>query len=168
MLRMASPKVAGLLAELSETTFRHTYAPFNHPGDMDLECKRSFSEVVVMAELLDPDIMYWLAAVDETALGYVKLRFAPCPSPFTEGKHLEVSRLYVRETAKGRGIGISLLDQAIATARQNGCRGVWLGVWKENHAAIGFYERRGFRLVGETTYLLGEDLQFDWVMGMAL
>jgi ribosomal protein S18 acetylase RimI-like enzyme len=164
---MATPEDAELLAELSETTFRHTYAPFNRPGDIDLECERSFSKAVIEAELQDPDIRYWLAREDETALGYVKLRFAPCPSPFAEGKHLEVSRLYVRETAKGRGIGKRLLDQALATARQSGCNGVWLGVWKENLPAIGFYEKRGFRLVGETTYLLGEDLQYDWVMGMA-
>ena len=41
---------------------------------------------------------------------------------------------------------------------------VWLGVWKQNKKAIDFYTKWGFRIFGECDFVLGNDLQKDWLM----
>jgi ribosomal protein S18 acetylase RimI-like enzyme len=45
---------------------------------------------------------------------------------------------------------------------------VWLGVWKENHRAIKFYERWGFEIFAEQEFILGNDHQIDWLMKKTL
>lgn len=47
----------------------------------------------------------------------------------------------------GRGVGSALIDAVVATARAAGCCRVWLITTNDNLPALGFYQRRGFRLV---------------------
>jgi ribosomal protein S18 acetylase RimI-like enzyme len=46
-----------------------------------------------------------------------------------------------------QGIGSALLEKAIEVARAAECRRVWLVTTNDNVAALGFYQRRGFRIV---------------------
>jgi ribosomal protein S18 acetylase RimI-like enzyme len=39
-----------------------------------------------------------------------------------------------------------------------------LGVWEHNPRALAFYKRWGFEIVGRQAFLLGQDLQQDFVM----
>jgi ribosomal protein S18 acetylase RimI-like enzyme len=41
---------------------------------------------------------------------------------------------------------------------------VWLGVWEFNPRAIKFYTRYGFKKVGVHPFVLGNDVQNDWLM----
>jgi nucleoside-diphosphate-sugar epimerase len=52
----------------------------------------------------------------------------------------------------------------LLNAKENGLPTVWLGVWKENAKALAFYTSFGFRIFGETDFILGNDLQKDWLM----
>lgn len=56
----------------------------------------------------------------------------------------EVKRLYVRPSARGRGIGVALLDALLAHARRIGYRTVRLDTAPELIPAIALYERYGF------------------------
>lgn len=47
---------------------------------------------------------------------------------------------------EGRGIGTALIDAVVKEARAAGCRRVWLITTNDNLPALGFYQRRGFRL----------------------
>ncbi len=47
---------------------------------------------------------------------------------------------------EGRGIGTALINAVVAAARAAGCRRVWLITTNDNLPALGFYQRRGFRL----------------------
>ena len=44
------------------------------------------------------------------------------------------------------------------------CDRMWLGVWEHNTRAQRFYRRRGFRRVGDQSFVLGSDAQTDHVM----
>ena len=48
---------------------------------------------------------------------------------------------------EGLGVGHALLDAAEAEARRRGCRRFWLVTTNDNLRALGFYQRRGMRLV---------------------
>jgi RimJ/RimL family protein N-acetyltransferase len=60
------------------------------------------------------------------------------------------------------------MSAACEAARELGGRSVWLAVWEHNPRAIAFYRKSGFRDVGDTTFVLGADVQTDRVMMMEI
>ncbi len=46
----------------------------------------------------------------------------------------------------GQGIGTELVEAVKAAARRAGCRRVWLITTNDNLNALGFYQKRGFRI----------------------
>lgn len=63
----------------------------------------------------------------------------------TDAKTLHIDDLCVDENARGRHIGKTLYEYAVAFARENGCYNVTLNVWAGNDSALGFYQRQGLQ-----------------------
>jgi ribosomal protein S18 acetylase RimI-like enzyme len=59
------------------------------------------------------------------------------------GDEAEIAALYVDPDRSRRGHGSALLEAAIATAREAGCRSLFLWVLPDNEAATAFYARFG-------------------------
>lgn len=73
-----------------------------------------------------------------------------------------LARLYSLASApaaRGRGVGARLLTALLRAARANGCTRMRLEVRTDNAAAIGLYERRGFRRIAHLRHYYdnGED-----------
>ena len=58
-------------------------------------------------------------------------------------------QMWVAPEARGRGVAVALLDEAVAWARTIGARLVQLGVVTNNQAALQLYRRHGFSTAGE-------------------
>ena len=80
----------------------------------------------------------------------------------------EISRFYVKSSFIRNGIGKALMKAVISFATERKQKFIWLGVWKYNQPAVLFYTSFGFEKIGEQDFLLGEDLQRDWVMKLSL
>ncbi len=80
----------------------------------------------------------------------------------------EIARIYADHHWHGHGLGAALLRACIETAQEWGAEVIWLGVWERNPRAIAFYEKHGFRAVGEQEFQLGADRQRDVVMALNL
>ena len=52
--------------------------------------------------------------------------------------------LFVREAARGTGLGTGLVEAALERARDRGCRRVELDTNEANEAALAIYRRLGF------------------------
>lgn len=61
----------------------------------------------------------------------------------TDVKTLYIDDLCVDEQARGKHIGKSLYEAAIALAKENGCYNLTLNVWSCNPGAMRFYESCG-------------------------
>jgi len=61
-----------------------------------------------------------------------------------DGDFCEITSLDSTET--GMGIGTALLESVIWTATEAGCSRLWLITTNDNLNALGFYQKRGFRL----------------------
>lgn len=56
--------------------------------------------------------------------------------------------LSIDSLREGRGVGGALLEAVVAAARAAGCMWLQLITTNDNLQALGFYQRRGFRIVG--------------------
>ncbi|MBO0357108.1 GNAT family N-acetyltransferase [Hymenobacter sp. BT186] len=162
---------AAQLAALGRQTFQDTFAADNSPEDMAAYLAATFSEEKQLAELEDKDTVFLLARMQQELVGYAKLNFnstlgvEPGKKPDVR---MEIARLYVREDWVGTGLGASLMRRIIEEARQQACRSVVLGVWEKNQRAIAFYQRFGFKVIGQHEFSLGSDKQNDLIMRKGL
>ena len=81
---------------------------------------------------------------------------------------IELSKVYVLAGSHGKGVSAPLMAATLDEARARGAVGIWLGVNQLNGRAQRFYEKRGFRVVGEKTFTLGPELHHDFTMERAL
>jgi L-amino acid N-acyltransferase YncA len=56
--------------------------------------------------------------------------------------------VYVAASARGRGVGGSLLEALITVAEQHGVWTIQSGIFPENTASLRLHEKHGFRVVG--------------------
>jgi diamine N-acetyltransferase len=70
----------------------------------------------------------------------------------------------VAEAWHGRGIGKILLDKAITVAREARLVYILLGVWEKNPKAIAFYRKQGFEQFDTHNFVIGDDVQTDFLM----
>jgi phosphinothricin acetyltransferase len=83
--------------------------------------------------------------VDGTVLGWVAA--SPVSSRPVYSGVVEHS-VYVRGSARGRGVGRALLERFIASAEENDVWTIQSSIFPENAASIGLHTEFGFRSVG--------------------
>lgn len=158
---------AALIAEISRETFYDTYAADNTKEDMDLYLTTKFADEQILAELEDPLHLFLLAYVGDTLAGYIKLKDATHASLGTDPA-MEVARFYARKNFHGKGVGKAMMEACIKHAKSLEKQWLWLVVWKQNPRGIQFYQSAGFSICAEAIFVLGEDVQYDWVMKKSL
>lgn len=163
-IRLATIKDAERIADLSRKTFRETFAADNSKEDMDKFLNEQFTKGKLMMEVGQPENIFLLAYLDDEIAGYAKLRDGNRPDPLKEIPCLEIARLYVLEDKMGHGVGGQLMRNALDIAEELDKKMAWLGVWEKNKRAIDFYLKFGFEKFGEWDFLLGDDVQIDWLM----
>lgn len=171
-LAKANPATAAQLADLGRQTFQDTFAATNTAADMAAYLAENFGPEIQLAELQDRENTFLLAHMQNELVGYSKLRDNSAlglPEGADAAGRLEIERLYVRDDWKGTGLGAALMRGILALAEQLHCTAVVLGVWEKNDRARAFYQRFGFREVGQHEFRLGQDVQTDLILrkGMA-
>ncbi len=79
---------------------------------------------------------------DSPPCGVCQLRYRH--SVWTAADDCWLEDLFVREAARGRGVGEALVRDALRRAGERGCRRVELDVNEANAPALALYERMGF------------------------
>jgi diamine N-acetyltransferase len=164
-IRRATAADAALLAELGARTFADSFAADNTPGDMAAYLEASFNLPQIESELADPGAAFLIAAFGSgEVVGYTKLLSGHTPPEITAPNAIELVRIYSAQAYIGRGVGPTLMQAALRFAADQGFASIWLGVWERNLRAQAFYRKWGFEIVGSHSFLLGADLQTDFLM----
>ena len=146
-----------------------TYADKVPGPDIVAHCTNRHSIAVYEAWLADPAIAIWLAETAKAAaVGYLVLMPATLPDIDPGPNDLEVQRIYLLSRFHGGGVGHRLMRTAIKEARARHAPQVVLGVLKANTRAIAFYQRQGFRPIGDRRFQVGASTFDDHVMGLQL
>jgi ribosomal protein S18 acetylase RimI-like enzyme len=164
-IRIATRADAALIADLSRETFYNAFAIYNTKEDIDKFMNEVFTREKLMAELNLPDNIFLLAYTGDEVAGYVRMRDKNIPeTSLGTDNIIEIARIYTASSIIGKGVGSALLRECIAIAKQEQREYIWLGVWEKNDKAVRLYERFGFKRFGEHPFILGNDVQTDWLM----
>lgn len=160
-IRYAVPADAELIADMSRTSFYEAFVKNNTKEDMDIFMNEQFTREELMKEVELSEGIFIVASIDDEPVGYARLRVK---NHLAHEQAIEIARIYALEKAIGKGVGKALMQECINKANQLQMKSIWLGVWEKNERAIAFYQRWGFERFGEHGFLLGTDLQTDWLM----
>jgi diamine N-acetyltransferase len=159
------------VAALAARTFALACPPGTAQASIDRFIAEQLSPARFDAYAADPQRRLLVARRDGDAVGYAMLVLgAPdeIAAQLARTPTVELSKLYVDASHHGGGIAAPLMAAAVATARDEGARGVWLGTNEANGRAIRFYEKCGFRIVGTKTFDVGGELHHDVVLERVL
>ena len=163
-IRFATTADAPLIADMSRQTFYDTFAPHNTKEDMDKFMNEQFTKEALMNEVGAGNNIFLLAYDGEEPVGYVRMREGEKRFEFDDKTSIEIARIYAVQSAIGKGVGKALLQKCIAIADEMKKEVIWLGVWEKNERAVAFYTKFGFEKFAEHEFVLGTDVQTDWLM----
>jgi ribosomal protein S18 acetylase RimI-like enzyme len=123
-----APVVADLLAAFRD------HLGYDQPSDASM--------LASVERLIGRDDSEYLLAGDDEPLGVVQVRYRW--SIWWHAEDCWLEDLYVRDQARGQGIGRALTQAVVDRARERGCRRVELDVNSENPTAISLYRSLGF------------------------
>lgn len=163
-IRIADTSDAQLIADLSHQTFDESFASHNTPENMEKFYREQFSKSTLIKEVGAPANIFLLAFDEDRPVGYARLRENNIPPELKASEAFEVARIYAVKDSIGKGVGKALMSTAIEMATQKNFKTIWLGVWEHNERAIEFYKRWGFQKFSIHPFILGDDVQTDWLM----
>ncbi|HEV8013068.1 MAG TPA: GNAT family N-acetyltransferase, partial [Pontimonas sp.] len=145
----AVPADAHRVSALAIETFPLACPPGTTGENIDLFCATKLSPQAFEAHLADPRVSIWCAGGGDELVGYVMTVSGEPEDPVitvavTSRPTVEISKIYVRQSAHGSGTAQQLMDVAVEDAKAEAAQSVWLGVNQQNTRANSFYERRGF------------------------
>ena len=155
------------LDAMASAIWRETFGHSAKPEDVNLYLATAYGPAgKLLRDLADPAIAFHLACESGRIVGYTKVG-----APFVvdaEPGAVQLSQLYVVSDRHGSGIAGVLMDWSVAWARSKGARALLLTVWEENHRALAFYKRRGFEQIGEYAFPVGNQIDQDLILRLAL
>lgn len=120
----------------------------------------AYSQVIAQ-----PTSAIWIAAPDnEPPVGFVFVADCKLPVENLEPAAGEIRQLYLLATYQGQRLGAKLMDVALAWLAEQRRTPLYIGVWSENLGAQRFYERYGFRKVGEYGFPVGATVDHEFIL----
>lgn len=159
---------AATLLDLSLRTFNDTFSDQNTPENMEAYVSEAFQLNKLEKELANPDSNFFFIYTADQLAGYLKVNINDAQTEDIAENALEIERIYVDSAFKGQGLGKLLMEKAFEIANEKKRTTVWLGVWEKNLPAIGFYQKQGFKKVGQHSFWMGDDEQTDFIMAKVL
>ena len=156
------------LQAIGRQTFAETFAENNSAENMTKYLEQAFAHEKLSSELNDPNSLFYLASFQDEIIGYLKLNFGAAQTEIKDNNALEIERIYLAKAYHGQKFGQLLYNKAIEVAKEKKVEYIWLGVWEENHRAIQFYTKNGFKAFDKHVFILGADVQTDIMMKLEL
>jgi len=152
------------LQKIYRQTFFETFSEQNSEENMRIFLDKAYSEEKLKSEIEDKESETFLAVENQKILGVLKINTGNAETESGLENSLEIQRIYILKESKGLGIGTVLMNLAEKKARELGVSFIWLGVWEKNFPAQKFYTDKGFRRFSEHAFVLGDDIQTDFLM----
>lgn len=162
-IRRAVTDDAVLISSLSGVTFYDTFKGTCTEDDMKEFIDTFFNAELVSKELQDANDFYFIAFINEQAVGYIRMKEEESDVEIiNKYRNIELKRIYVLKEYHSLKIGAELMSFALNLATEKKYELVWLGVWEHNEKAKNFYKKFGFEDSGAThPFPIGSTPQTD-------
>ena len=168
-IRRATAADAPSLARFLSAMFARTFGAQNKPADIAAYLAHAFGPEQQSRELAEEGTLFWIAEDHPREMvGCAQLKLGSHSKHVGAARQAEIARVYADNRWHGQGLGRALLDACVDAALEWKADVLWLGVWERNSRAIAFYEKNGFRAIGDQPFQLGSDRQRDVVMARDL
>ena len=163
IVREGTREDASLLAELGARTFRES-SPNTPHEDLESYLKENFTPEKLLACLSVKNAAARILELSGRAIGYAFLCPGEAPNRLVPPHSIQLKWLYILQEWAGHKLGDVLMARCLEHVRHVGGGSIWLTVFNNNGRAIHFYERWGFRKVGVYDFVVGRDIQKDFVL----
>lgn len=168
IFKIATLNDLSTLCEIAENTYSETFSNENTLENMKAYLHKAFNTKKLQQELANKDSQFYFVNYNNEVCGYLKINFNQAQTELKEPNGMELERIYLLQTFQGLKIGSAMLNFVIQIAKQKSLDYLWLGVWNKNLKAINFYKKFGFTIVGEHPFIMGADVQTDYIMKLQL
>jgi ribosomal protein S18 acetylase RimI-like enzyme len=167
-VRRAELSDAEPLADIAARTFP-LGCPKNTPkSDLDRFIRTELTAARFVSHIADRANELFVAMAGDSMAGFAMLCKDSAPTAaapaIARRYRLELRKIYVLPDFHGCGAGDALINTAILRGKELKADGIWLSVSKLNERGIAFYRKHGFNVAGNNTFLVGSDLQEDFLM----
>lgn len=153
-----------LLIKISKETFIDTFLHNNDSKAVYDYIEGAYTVEKLTQQHQNKDSFFYGIFVDGDVAGYLKLNVDSALSEPMGPDTFEIERIYIRTSFKRQGLGKKLYDFAMKQAKEHDKKRIWLGVWEFNFDAQKFYRAMGFERNGQHTFVMGEEVQTDFIM----
>jgi ribosomal protein S18 acetylase RimI-like enzyme len=151
-IRNARIADAALIAEISTLSFVESHGHSAPVDDIKAYTARTFEQKNVEKELADKTNTFHIIYYKGQPAGYSKI-ILNCSHDLIEEKVVtKLERIYLLKEFHALGLGSALLNFILVISKDEDQKGIWLFVWIENHRALKFYKKSGFKVKGNVDF----------------
>jgi GNAT superfamily N-acetyltransferase len=152
----AGPEHAEDLAEIGKNSFWESHGHSASEEDITAYIVRHFNAEAFRKDLTEAANLYHIIYHENQMAGYSKMILNQSNENIVMQPLAKLERLYLTKSFYGLCIGALLFDYNLELAKKMGQKGMCLAVWKDNHRAIKFYVKQGFKTVGTYDFKISE------------
>ena len=141
-----------IVESLAEEIWTEHYVPIIGKEQVEYMLDR-FQSKESISDQLRSGFLYFLVKEDKQFIGYIGVQ--------QKGDELFLSKIYIKSSERGQGLGKKAIQFIERLAKEKGVRKIALTVNKNNRDAIKAYERLGFKNLGSLIQEIGNGFIMD-------
>ncbi len=153
MLEKVSDENLRELSQMADECWHSAYDELLGKDAVDYMLEKFQSVQALRDQIEKENYIYFYLTQQGEKVGYCGLAL--------QNENLFLSKLYLKEQMRGKGLGGKALGEVIGFARKVGAKRVYLTVNKKNERAIRAYRKFGFTKYGEGVADIGEGYEMD-------
>ncbi len=143
------------VAALAHEIWNQHFTPIIGQEQVDYMLGKFQSVSAITRQIRDDGYEYCLVVDEEESVGYFALVNGD------DAGSTQLSKLYLKRSCRGRGIGRAVLAFIEQECVTRGLRELWLTVNKDNADSIAFYQRVGFIIADSIVTEIGNGFVMD-------
>jgi len=155
MQRVSTDRDIDAVAVLARQIWTQHFPPIIGREQVDYMLEKFQSAAAITRQIREGGYEYYLVFDEGQGAGYFAL------VPDESGGSMQLSKLYVKQACRGRGLGRAILAWIEEACVARGVQELWLTVNKDNAGPIAFYRRVGFAIAGPIVAEIGGGFVMD-------
>ncbi|MFY8020930.1 MAG: GNAT family N-acetyltransferase [Bacteroidia bacterium] len=163
VIRPAEVSDAKKISILLKTVYIHTYGIEGVSDEYVNFIEEEFSIEKISKKIFLETSIYLVADYKNNLLGVAEI-IKNSENPIDCLHYPELSKLYVLDGFKRKKVGSLLIDETEKILLKSNLLSYWLCVWALNPAAISFYEKKSFEIMGKVPFQMETNCYENLVM----